>query len=751
MFYSHEILTSREHGVATVWLVATLGAKSATRKVNRKAILEVDVPKACETIIHPEAPMALRLQGNLLYGVSRVYHQQCGYALMDAQTMRDRMKLMLKEVRSTALDPDAGKARPDQLVLPDDPSFIPDLMLPGLNVDLSALEISSDIGSPRKSSLLSSVLAPSSKSSQFSDGQLHLNISSSDIGGLGAGASGFPSDIGSSARKETQFELPAPFAEETGFLLQPDFEFDGEGNIIELTAKPILKEKFTAISGRSSANVNSRRMAEEGEFQAFQHQFEDRMVLHDDVEMNDAARSNFASGEPVSIVDSGADPSFEPSTERSSETPKAHHRLRKRVIKYFGFDDPPELRNSDLARWNSDYAQNMALASKLKQNNKLITSAKKNAAYWVMGDRTCRVGIALGVLDCEHPLDMFSGEQMLATLTGNKISTTRRKRSRDADEDADSEDETRNVRMRGEWEDEIERGHVIEHDDNYGIGFELQDIEVGRHAPPPMYDDASSQMPWNITASIRGSQPGSSIHSRQFLPSAGGYSSIGGPHSITSGGGPDGSVMGGPSTAFGRRKRRMTSASPLAGRGRIGQDMGNISIADDEEFDVRDNLDSNMDLDNSVVGYDDITAIRSRHHDSFELHGPAAAVDTQTAAESQWLAVTLDQESLNFLDFVKNKIGEAGEENMNTPTAADTEGGHHDGDNDDYPAIPTAFVELSFSTLLPSAINSRIVATQALLHTLTLATKGALHVRQEKCIRYENGHEEFGEIFIRLA
>lgn len=30
---------------------------------------------------------------------------------MDAQTVRDRMKLMLKEVRSTALDPDAGKAR----------------------------------------------------------------------------------------------------------------------------------------------------------------------------------------------------------------------------------------------------------------------------------------------------------------------------------------------------------------------------------------------------------------------------------------------------------------------------------------------------------------------------------------------------------------------------------------------------------------------------------------------------------------
>jgi hypothetical protein len=47
-------------------LVATLGAKSTALKVNRKQILSVDVKKACETIIQPEAPMALRLQSSLL-------------------------------------------------------------------------------------------------------------------------------------------------------------------------------------------------------------------------------------------------------------------------------------------------------------------------------------------------------------------------------------------------------------------------------------------------------------------------------------------------------------------------------------------------------------------------------------------------------------------------------------------------------------------------------------------------------------
>lgn len=47
-------------------LVATLGSKSNLKKVNRKAILDVDVPKTCKIIITPEAPMALRLQSNLL-------------------------------------------------------------------------------------------------------------------------------------------------------------------------------------------------------------------------------------------------------------------------------------------------------------------------------------------------------------------------------------------------------------------------------------------------------------------------------------------------------------------------------------------------------------------------------------------------------------------------------------------------------------------------------------------------------------
>lgn len=45
------------------------------------------------------------------YGVSRVFSQQCGYVLSDAQVAQSNMRALLKAVLTSELDPDAGKAR----------------------------------------------------------------------------------------------------------------------------------------------------------------------------------------------------------------------------------------------------------------------------------------------------------------------------------------------------------------------------------------------------------------------------------------------------------------------------------------------------------------------------------------------------------------------------------------------------------------------------------------------------------------
>ena len=91
-------------------LVATVG-KGTQRKLNKKAIEEVDVPKACEKIIDPGPPLALRLQSNLLYGVSRVFAQQCGYVLDDAERIQSEMLSYFRSMKQNEIDPQAGKTK----------------------------------------------------------------------------------------------------------------------------------------------------------------------------------------------------------------------------------------------------------------------------------------------------------------------------------------------------------------------------------------------------------------------------------------------------------------------------------------------------------------------------------------------------------------------------------------------------------------------------------------------------------------
>jgi meiotic recombination protein REC8 len=73
----------------------------------------VNVKQACETILKPAAPIALRLQGTLLYGVSRVYSEQCRYVLTDAERVQAHMRAFHNALgcSDNALDPHAGKSR----------------------------------------------------------------------------------------------------------------------------------------------------------------------------------------------------------------------------------------------------------------------------------------------------------------------------------------------------------------------------------------------------------------------------------------------------------------------------------------------------------------------------------------------------------------------------------------------------------------------------------------------------------------
>lgn len=197
-------------------------------------------------------------------------------------------------------------------------------------------------------------------------------------------------------------------------------------------------------------------------------------------------------------------------------------------------------------------------------------------------------------------------------------------------------------------------------------------------------------MPWNITTSIQGSRYGSSVAAS--VDNRGSLHS-GRPGSVVHGHDMEGNPVS-------HRTSRLMSASPLAGRGPGLNGRQHLSLpGQGHEEDVL----SDTNLDN-YLGSDDSP------YDSFQIHGPAAEVDTQTAAQSQWLASTLGRESLNFLDFLRAQVPEQ------------QKGGDSSKENGKGVAL---------STLLPPETNSRVVATQAFLHVLTLATKGAVRVSQE--------------------
>jgi meiotic recombination protein REC8 len=160
--------------------------------------------------------MALRLQSNLLYvisqharqcfanvlryGVSRVYDQQCQYVLKDAQHAQDHMRQMLKVVKNSDLDLEAGKAtRPEHFLLQDDPNFMPDLAFTNLAMDLdfnlAAPDLISDHGSSQSSTLLSPHNLRMSPAPS-----IHIPTSGNDFyGGIG-GLGGFSGDDESRGR-----------------------------------------------------------------------------------------------------------------------------------------------------------------------------------------------------------------------------------------------------------------------------------------------------------------------------------------------------------------------------------------------------------------------------------------------------------------------------------------------------------------------------------------------------------------------
>jgi cohesin complex subunit SCC1 len=89
MFYS-EALLQKTGPLARVWLSANL-----ERKLSKTHILQSNLQESVEAIVDTQAaPLALRLSGQLLLGVVRIYSRKARYLLDDCNEALLKIKMV---------------------------------------------------------------------------------------------------------------------------------------------------------------------------------------------------------------------------------------------------------------------------------------------------------------------------------------------------------------------------------------------------------------------------------------------------------------------------------------------------------------------------------------------------------------------------------------------------------------------------------------------------------------------------------
>lgn len=417
------------------------------------------------------------------YGVSRVHNQQCGYTLTDVQAIHDRMRSLFRVMSGGGLDPSAGKARfvnpvqpilcrsscfachltwtsrPEQLILPYDPTFLPETNLPGLGLDLSSLILSENKTLSQQSSMLLPATPDLHQSSLALSTSPRLSFSSSDIAMRDWGRFGSDTDAtGFVQSGHGLVGIASSAFEEGGVLLQPDFEFDEDGNIVELGPR-----RASEITRHRESDTPIPREYDHNPL----HDLSTQAMAVDD-EMVMVVQEPSGSSRAQSSTDQPVVPVLE-EKEVETETAQASNRVStgrgKRQPRPILSDEQIALRNTELAGLNNGYVENMAAAVKQKSYSKQSAQAKKNAILWVYGLGIGSVGAGVGASQYQHPLQCFSGDALFEALSGKtQRKTLKRKQPFELEHDSDSE--ARRVRAKEEeYEEEMGRGEQVEDED----------------------------------------------------------------------------------------------------------------------------------------------------------------------------------------------------------------------------------------------------------------------------------------------
>ncbi|KAG6044128.1 hypothetical protein E4U17_000667 [Claviceps sp. LM77 group G4] len=690
---------------------ATVG-KNNQPKLNRKTIQGVNVPKACQKIIDPGAPLALRLQGNLLYGVSRVFAHQCNYVLSDAEKTQSDMMTFFRSMNTSEIDPKAGKAKyvspvdssikiqplsnpkpksglqkdkmRQQIMLQDDPQFDPLAMIPRLDAmlaheaklhsmpmqesgpnfsQLSPLDLSaiSSMCTSRRSSMVGLDLPPSSHS--VGSYQLPGNLCHS-------------SPFNKAFQEAGTMQDSRPF-DDHDTDLDPihgmGLEFDADGNLVSIMdAEPELPPlRATSSDPLHTAGPTLPQVGRRVRHQLSAGLNEDNFLDFGEDVLPDAEPFAVAATQPTAgqTRNDGVLTLTTETTESDQISATAHlgvaHGRRFRTM----VDQEVRVSRDEFRTWSDNYAANMHSARK-RVKGTTLAKAKANALQFMYGNGISSIGALQQDFGVQHPLAAeFAGTVLQARLLGLSIDVTeqshaargRRRKSPGAfgqeEEDEDGQGygkDTRNVKQRRLETPADELGRRGE--ENVDFGDELLHFgddsapEIGMRAAPAMDDKNSSMlaMPWSRQGSA---VPGSATRA-----------------------------------APGSAQKPLHAPSPLHGRGSV---VGSIERHSDPIEDPFHDI---------GLGSQHSSMLLSSHGLENTNH------DTQTSVAG------LDISSHDFLDYVTEQIHHHGAPSPDTR------------DNKRW---------IRFEQLASPEVHSKMVAAQAFMHILSLATKNVVSVRQE--------------------
>jgi len=86
MFYHVQIL-AKKGPLGTIWIAA-----HHDKRLKRSQVFETNVGETIDAIVTPEVPLALRLSGQLMLGLVRIYARKVGYLLSDCSDSFGRLK-----------------------------------------------------------------------------------------------------------------------------------------------------------------------------------------------------------------------------------------------------------------------------------------------------------------------------------------------------------------------------------------------------------------------------------------------------------------------------------------------------------------------------------------------------------------------------------------------------------------------------------------------------------------------------------